>query len=694
MVKSTCNLCHTPCGILVHLVDGRPVKVEGDPDAPFNQGALCIKGLASLEYLYSPNRLKHPLKRAGERGDGKWQQISWDEALSTIANELIKARDAHGAESVAFITGSSKGYQDSFPHRLANAFGTPNFSVESHVCWVPKRNASMITCGFFPFPDFDYPPACIVNWGANPRETLVPHHNKIIRALNKGSKLVVIDPRRIDLAERADFWVQLRPGSDLAFALGMINVIINEGLFDKAFVDNWTVGFDALKAHIQEYSPEKVEEITWVDAATIREVARFFAGNKPACIDAENAVEHNVNSFQAHRAILILRAITGNLGLPGGDVKWSRPSFVARHSPEMLLVDKLSKDKDARRIGSDLNLMPPFAIYVLPQSLVKAILEEDPYPVHVAYVQGCNPLLTYSNAQQTCRALDKLDFLAVADMFMTPTAELADIVLPVASHFEYDSVVNAGVWPPILQIQQKVAQVGECWPDSRIISELAKRLGVEQYFWDSDEEFLDFILKPAGLTFDEFRKIAVLSGSKQYRSYEREGFETPSGKVELYSSRLKGWGFDPLPTYYEPPETPHSDPGLAHEYPLIITSWKTAPFRHSGGRQITTLRGSHPDPIVNIHPHVAGKLGISEGDWVCIETKRGRIKQRAALTDTIDPRVVGVDYGWWFPEKGTSSLQGWAGSNINVLTNDKPPYNREMGSTNLRGFLCKVYKAS
>ena len=694
VVKSTCNLCHTPCGILVHLMDGRAVKVEGDPDAPFNKGILCTKGLASLEYLYHPDRLKHPLKRVGERGDGDWQRISWDEALSTIANELTKARDNHGAESVAIITGASKGYQISLAQRLANTFATPNFMVQGSVCWVPKRNAHAITCGFLPFPDFEYPPACIVVWGSNPAETLLTNYRKIIQALDRGAKLIVIDVRKIELAGKADVWVQLRPGSDLAFALGMINVIVNEDLFDRAFVDNWTAGFDRVRAHVQDYTPERVEKITWVDAGEIREVARFYATNKPACIEAGNAVEHNVNSFQTHRAIAILKAITGNLGVPGGDIRWSTPLSVGRFSPRLLLPDKLPKDMHGKRISAGLKLIPPFASNAVPQSLVKAVLDQDPYPIRVAFLQGCNPLLTYSNSQETYRALKKLDFLAVAEMFMTPTAELADIVLPVASFLEFDSIVHSPMYPSVVQVQQKVAQVGECWSDSRIISELAKRLGLGEYFWDSDEEFLDYLLKPAGLTFNELRKAGVIAGVKQYRSHEANGFETPSGKVELYSSRLKEWGFDPLPTYYEPPETPLSHPELAKEYPLILTSWKVAPFRHSGGRQITTLRGSHPEPVVIIHPQTAGKLGIREGDWAYIETKRGRMRQKAALTDNIDPRVVGVDYGWWFPEKEASSLHGWAESNINILTDDQPPYNREMGTTNLRGFLCKVYKAS
>lgn len=689
-VKSTCGLCYSGCGVLVHLTGGKATKVTGDPDSPVNKGTLCAKGLASLEYLCHPDRLKHPLRRVGERSAGKWRQISWDEALNVVADALIQAKDKYGAESVAFVQGAAKGLQDSYGERLANAFGTPNFSTTGHVCFAPRAFASKITCGFNPLPDYEYPPACVIVWGANMAETRIGEHEQTVRALGRGTKLVVIDPRRTDLAAKARMWLQLRPGSDLALALGMVHVIINEGLFDKGFVDNWTVGFDELKIHIQDYSPERVEGITWLPAETIREAARFYATNKPAGIQWGNAIDQNVNSFQTARAISILRAITGNLGVPGGESQWSSLGLLEWTLPELVLWDKMPAEKWERRVGAEHKLVPLFH-RAPPQSIVKAILQKDPYPIHTIFIQGANPLVTFSNAQRTYKALNELDFLAVVDMFMTPTAALADIVLPVASYLEFDNIV-APPYYPIAQVQRKVIEIGECRSDYEIISGLAKKLGLESYFWSDTESFLDAILEPAGLTFGEFRRVGVISGRKRYRSYEVNGFETPSGKVELYSSQLEEWEVDPLPTYYELPETPHSDPELAQEYPLIFTTWKSEPYRHTGGRQIASLRGSHPEPVVVIHPETAGQLGIEEGDWVYIETRRGRIKQRATLSTDVDPRVIGADYAWWFPEKEGASLYGWAESNINILTDDEPPFNREVGSTNLRGILCKVYR--
>jgi anaerobic selenocysteine-containing dehydrogenase len=350
----------------------------------------------------------------------------------------------------------------------------------------------------------------------------------------------------------------------------------------------------------------------------------------------------------------------------------------------MEAVDIRSKEQWDKRPGG--RLVPMFSM-VPSQSVIRTIVEEDPYPITAGFLVGVNPLVTYSNAREVYEAFQKLDFIVASEMFMTPSAEMCDIVLPAASYLEFDSIA-----PISIQVQQKVAQIGECWPDYRIFNELAKRLGIGEHFWDDDNGCLEDIIEPMGMNFEEFRKKVVFPDTKRYRAYLKDGFGTPSGKVEIYSERCEKMGYDPLPVFKELDESPLSDPELAKEYPLVFTSGKIAPFRHSSDVNIPMLRNAHPDPVVEINPETAKDLGIEDGDWVNIETKRGKIKQKALFSDGIDPRVVYVDYAFWYPEKGRETLYGWDEANINILTDSQPPYSPEVGSNNLRGILCKVYK--
>ena len=676
IVKSVCSRGQL---ISVYLRDGKVVKIEGD----------AMGDAAALERLYHPNRLKYPQKRAGERGENKWERVSWDEALATIAEKLNSIKERYGAEFVAFGKGYRRPHCD-YVNRLANVFSTPNVVAIDNVCYVPTAVADIITHGYDASPDWDYPTRCVVWWGRRGQPSL-----------KEGAKLIVVNSLKTEAAAVADVWLQPRPATDLALALGMLNVIVNEGLYDKAFVEKWTVGFDKLKEHIQQYSPEKVAQITWVPAQKTVEAARLFAESRPAYIKAGNAIEDNLNSVQCARALATMSAITANLDVPGGNIE-VQGVINEMGGPEVTLWDKLPMEQQRKRIGADAGLLPPHPLWHLvatmplqvpPQFLVKSILEEAPYLIKALCIFGSNPLLTWSNAKEVYRAFQKLDFLVVADFVMTPTAMLADMVLPVASYLEEDAVLVAPVRTPVVQARQKVAQVGECWPDMKILIELAKKLGLGEYFWEDIRSFLDARLEPVGMSFDEFRQQGIIPAITRYRKYKEKGFNTPSGKVEIYSSLFEQWGYDPIPVYHEPPETLYSAPELAKEYPLIFTSCHEDYFIHSEDRHLESLRRMKPDPVIAIHPQTASKLGIQDGDSIYIETKRGRIKQRAALDTGIDPRVVSASLDWWFPEKGALELYGWEESNINILTDDKPPYNPEMGSTNLRGFLCKVYKA-
>jgi len=314
----------------------------------------------------------------------------------------------------------------------------------------------------------------------------------------------------------------------------------------------------------------------------------------------------------------MLRAVTSNLGVPGGELQWALSPL--QRWQESRLEDIMADDIWKQRTEAECKTLPIMREGVA-QSLVKAMLTGEPYPIHAVYMQGCNPLLSWANAHEVYKALRKLEFFAVAELFMTPTAALADIVLPAATYLEFNSIFS----PPYYaahQVQQKVTEVDECWSDLKILNELAKKAGLGKYFWENEDQALDEFLGPTGLTFDEFKKAVVVEGRKQYRAHEQSGFPTPSGKVELYSEQLKGWGYDPLPVFHEVPGSPYDDPDLYEDYPFILTNLKAEQYRHSGGKQIAGLRGAHPEPVSIIHTEAAEKLGIKEGDWLYIETKQ------------------------------------------------------------------------
>ncbi len=687
-VKSICRMCHGGCGVVVHVENGKAVKIEGDRDHPLNRGYLCPKGLASIEIAYHPNRLRYPLKRVGEKGEGKWVRVSWGEALEDISSRLMELKEQYGAESVVFAHGTNREYLH-MVIRLAHAFGSPNVTSPGYVCYYPRVATSVITCGNLPIADYDGNPECIVLWGCNPLDTSPDEYcaAQLSRALRRNPKLLIVDPRETRLTSKADFWLKLRPGTDAALALGMLNVIIEDELYDHKFVENWTVGFEKLRERVASFKPERVEEITWVPAETIKRAAEIYATTKPAAIHWGVKIEQNVNCTNAIRALLALMAVTGNLDARGGNVLFSPPPVV--RMADFMLKKNLSEEQKRKVLGGE-HKLSAMGSTIPPMYVVKAILEEKPYPVKAMLAFGTNPLLTWPNSKQVKEALLKLDFLVVVDLFMTPTAELADYVLPAATWLEIDDVAFFFFRAGYVMARRKAIEVEECWSDHKIVIELAKRLGLREFFWNSVEEYLDYILSPSGMTWKEFAEKGILKAPIRYRKYESEGFKTPSGKVELYSSVLESMGYDPLPNYVEPPETPYSRPDLVSEYPLVLTTGARSPyFFHSEHRQIKSLRKSQPDPFVDINPETAESLGIKEGDWVWIETPRGRVKQKARFRD-IHPKVVSAQHAWWFPERD-SDLHGCFESNINVVTSGEyrdPCF----GAAIFNSMLCRIYR--
>jgi len=691
VIKSNCRGCHGGCGVLVYMKEGRITKIEGDPGFPTNHGTMCSRGLAFQQLVYHPDRVIYPLKRVGKKGEGKWQRISWDEALNTIATRYERIKQGYGAEAIVLGYGTGRNYEN-FMYRFANLLGTPNVLTAGHMCYGPRIATTGIICGRLPVCDYQGNPRCVVVWGSNVVITNADEYTgeNLSRVLSEGAKLIVVDPRLTYLAGRADIWLQLRPGTDPALALGMANVIITEDLYDKEFVEKHVHGWGKFAQRVREYPLDKVEEITWVPAEKIQEAARLYARTKPACIQWGVAIEQTVNCTDNIRALVALMAITGNLDIPGGNVFFVPPPI--QPISKFALHGDLPPEQRAKRLGGNTYKLADRIAVITPKMVWDAILTGKPYPVRALQLHGSNPVITRANATEVYKALSQVEFLVVADFFMTPTAELADIVLPAATWLEMEDIGDYWKRQSYLYPRKKLVQIGECRSDHEIFMELGKRLGQEQYWRESVEADLDYILEPSGLTWKQFRQLDYLKAEMEYRKYSKKGFSTPTGKVELYSTIMEKWGYDPLPQYREIPESPVSKPDTDSEYPyILITGARSPVFFHSEHRMIPWLREIQPNPIVEIHPEVADRHGIKDGDWVFIESPRGRVKQRAKLTAGIDPRVVAAEHGWWFPEVKTPD-HGWKESNINILTDNNPEgYDVAMGSTNLRVLLCNIY---
>ena len=693
--QSVCRICHGGCGALLTVREGKLVKVVPDPHSPFNQGRMCVKGPATPEMMYHPSRLLTPLKRVGVRGSNQWEKVSWDAALIDIADRMDRIRSESGPESIAIGQGTGRHH---YMHtvRFANTLGTPNWYEPGLAnCFIPRITVSRLTYGGFVVADYygDIKPKTILFWGHNPLvsgpdgELAFP----VRRELDAGSFGIAVDPRRSETAKHCKMWLPIRPGTDCALALAMIHVIIQEGIYDKEFVEKWTVGFDKLSDHVADCSPQWAENITGVPAHDTVDAAKRYAMEKPSVLEWGVSIEQNPNSLQTVRALSLLRGLTGNIDIPGGDIFGME---IIRPYP--VLRNLLPEGMNAKRIGSDQFKLLSGPRAYLPSAhipgLFRAMRTGDPYRIRALLIFGSNPMVTVANTREVYESLLKLDLLVVTDLFMTPTAALADYVLP------------ASFWPEVNQImeiplvagntviaQQKVVQVGECRQCEEIMIDLAKRLnlaGAEE----SLESLLNYQLEPLGVTFEELKKRHIISPPHEYYKFKKKGFRTPSRKVELYSRSLERAGYDALPTFREPPESPDSQPELAKKFPYVLTTGsRRSEFFHSEQRQIQSLRKRRPDPIAEIHPATAEPHGIAAGDWITVCSPRGRIRMKAELTDDIRMGVVNIDHGWWFPEKEGPDFGVWE-SNANLLTSNAAPYDPAFGSYQLRGLLCSIEK--
>jgi len=725
--KSCCYFCHQNCGVLAYVQEGKVIKIEGDPNHPTNQGGLCCRGNIALKHIDHPARINHPLKRAGERGENKWEKISWEQAISEIAEKLKSIKEESGAEAIATAGGTTR-TEDWSRRRFMNIFGSPNGFHNALLCWIPTFMVETAVCGWSPFETDLGSSKCVLLWGYNPGASGMPGMRGYTDLQKAGLKLVVIDPRFSETASKADLWLPLRPGSDTALALAMVHTIIYEGLYNADFVQNWCSGWDELVAHMEQYSPEWAAPLTWLDPEKIREAARLYAKNTPSNIQwGCTADQIGPTSGAGMHARMIMRSICGNLECPGGDLI-PGPSMSFLTDEELEANDWLSKEQKAKQIGSSkfkLTSWPGYQIIAdnardkwgkAPTaewmceahgpSVFKAILTGDPYQVRALLVSATNPVNSYGDAKMTLEALKKVEFLVTCEYWMTPAAVYSDYVMPIAGALERPTMhTNYGVTDSIVCSQRAIQPLYERRTDFTFWRDLSLATGApaDQWPWENEEEAFYYVIYPLGYpvnTYDEFvEKHRFHYPPLKHYKYGDAGFWTPSRKVELRSSVLEELGYPALPTYIGCAENEIDHPELAEEYPLVLTTGGGfMPYHHSEQFQIEPVRYLYHDPYFTINPETASKLKIKDGDWCWIETRRGRIKQRANVEPSVDSRVIYAQRGWWYPERGVDDKEapfGCLESNVNVLTSvDDDHCDPIGGSWANRGLLCKVYKVS
>ena len=705
-----CGICPAGCWVRATIEDGELRQVEPLPDHPL--GMICTNGVHSPEIVHDPQRLRHPLKRVGPKGTYEFERVSWDDAMETIAHRLRSIKEESGPEATAIYTG-----RGSFELSLCDIFqpagvaissassalfplGSPNTLGVGALCYVSfAMIAPHTTMGeMYHTMDFDIDQAqLIVVWGANPATDSPPlAHEQIRRARARGAEVVVIDPRRTETAREAEAeWIPIRPGTDGALALGMINVLAEEELYDEDFVREWTVGWEPLLDYVQHFRPEVVEEITGIPAGTVVELARRIAQARGACPVMYTGLEYADSGVQAIRAVFTLWGIAGQLDVPGGLLFRMKENRFPINRSGLVANPDVSK-----ALGRD--RFPVYSMYrgeshaiALPDS----VLDGEPYKIRALLILGGSIVTAWPEPAIWRRTLSELDFVVTIDRHFTADAAWADIVLPATTGYEISSYMTYG---PLFKIRERVIEpVGEARDDFHILSELAARLGYGELYPQSDEERLRYVLQGSGFTLEEVRanggEVRCPTVMTQYKKWERgllredgqPGFETPSGRFEIASSILEEHGYDALPVYTEPSEGPLARPDLAQRFPLVF---------NSGARIFSDFRSQHhgvpglqrkaPEPLVTLNSADAGERGISTGDWVYLETPRGRLKYRARVTDDIVSGAIEANMGGG----GPLGTEAWRQCNVNDLT-DLTNYDPISGFPVYKALLCEVVRA-
>ncbi|MGV8083550.1 MAG: molybdopterin-dependent oxidoreductase [Coriobacteriia bacterium] len=709
--RATCLFCDQACELGVEMDNGEITRVRPyNPKLP----AMCSKPMHWREFVEHKDRVVRPLKNIGTRGEPEWREIDWDQALDEIAEKLGAVKERFGAEAVAVAhmpvnTQSGSG----LVRRFMNSFGTPNYISPLALCVGNTAQVHRATYGWYTSANYAKTD-CVVLFGQNrsgenwPREYL-----EIQAAKMRGAKLIVIDPRKSNTAEMADYHLAIRYGTDAALLLGWLNVIIGEQLYDEGFVDAMTVGFDSLAERVKEYPPEKVAEICGIGADLVRETARIYAGATAAVIPWGVTTDMQKNSTSALRCQAILRAICGYINV---SETVPCPGTIALSVSEFEMHERLSDEQKGKQLGNE--AYPLFSYRAMglykeaservfgypyynlcdcsciahPPALFEAMRTGNPYPVKATLVLGTNTLMNWANQNGILEAFMNQDLVVVFDTFITPTAQLADYVLPADMWLERNSLGTMGmeVMPAFFTSQQVLEPRGECKNIYFLIKGLADRLGLgEDFPWGSLEELYDWRLAPLGLTWEKAREIPMVPMKPASKGAE---FATPTGKVELHSSVLEALGYDPLPHFTDP------DPrDLADKFPLTIfiglrekTSYNTCL------RQIEPLRKRTPEPLLLLNPADMEAYGLSDGVWAWIETPTGRIQLLAQGDEKQPVGTARVPHGWWKPETAQGISGGLSRAMLHndgvIIPDDSGNLDKEQGLPNMRGGLrARVY---
>jgi len=691
------------------------VKVSALDPRPLHAD-ICIKGVHAPSGFAHERRVTRPLKRDGERGSGRWVEVSWEEALDDIAARLGAIIDEHGPQALA-VSGSPAILQNDsgMTRRFMNLLGSPNFVSGVAVCMGNTSAVQRMVYGWFTFPDYSAT-ECIVLMGHDPKpHSWTPIYNQVRRAQERGAKLIVIDPRRNESAKRADIWLPLKPGTDAALLFGWLKVIIDEELYDKDFVARWTVGFDELKQRVEEFPLQRVSDITGIDPEQIAASARMYATSGPAVIPWTPITDQQRNSTSAIRLQSTLRAICGNLDVPGGESMMGlHPDIVSEF--ELELHGRLSPEQRTLQLGADKHPvftyrgMEPLRKPMLetwghewvnfvsgnfmahPTALFEAMATGDPYPVKAFFMMANNPLMSYPNMHRVHAGLVNQDLIVAFEQFRSPSAQLADYILPSDSWLERPGLLDGYGWTSIFRTsQQVVPPPQECRSSYDLWKGLADRMGLgEEFPWQSLQELYDYRVASLSSSFAEFaanNPAHLDAESFAFNKYEQQGFATPSGKVELYSSVLEDFGFDPLPYWRE-------DPPANPDFPLkMFIGVREDEYFQTGHRHMERMRKRNSEPYFFVSTSDAERYGLQHGGWAKVVTSLGEVRAKVDIQEEMPVGLVRVPHGWWQPEReeGDGSLSGaWDFSDSQICPDDDDNLDREQGVPVFKGLDCRI----